>query len=204
MQELFGINVHQQNRNSKNINKMGKRTDLTYTDFSLFVRNTDDISIYKLKPTNPNAPFGSITFINTNGIMAITGTYGNWILNREFHPYKDKNVSDMYWVEKLQIASTQKPLELDVDETREKIGRLLNDDENELDEDEIDYLEGCLNALEDGELDYTYYAYRENCGSFSDGENVPFIEKPTTWLTLIFDAWEILAEKYNKNEFTTF
>ena len=55
----------------------------------------------------------SVKFINTQGIMAVTGDYGNWIFCREFHPSPTGSVSDSYWCEKLRISSRQDPYEFD-------------------------------------------------------------------------------------------
>lgn len=48
-----------------------------------------------------------IKFINTNGILLITGCCGVWTFNREFHPSKDGYVVEHYWLEKLKECGNQ-------------------------------------------------------------------------------------------------
>ena len=48
--------------------------------------------------------------------LIITGDYYNWIFCRPFTPDKDGSVSEMYWIEKLQIAN----------EAVEKLGISMN------------------------------------------------------------------------------
>ena len=40
-------------------------------------------------------------------LCVVTGDVGNWMFCREFHPSSKGHVSDYYWVEKLQMSSSQ-------------------------------------------------------------------------------------------------
>lgn len=176
----------------------GKRTGIDWSKHEVIVTKQDGLLIHHLK--RPNTVIANIKYINTNGIMAVTGDYGNWIFCREFHPSDDGFVSDGYWKEKLVIASTQKPDEFDEDETRNSLEAYLADTDDPLDEKEKEYIEGCLNALCDGELDYTYYAYRNGVGRFNDGEYVPFENRTKRWLAVVFDGFDEICRRMKEND----
>ena len=82
-----------------------KRSNCNFDTHELIITKNECCSVYQLK--KPKTILDSIKFINTNGILAVTGDYGNWIFCREFHPSEDGFVSDGYWLEKLEIASSQ-------------------------------------------------------------------------------------------------
>ena len=101
----------------------GKRTGLDFSKHELLCTKSDELTIHHLK--KPNTYYDSIKYINTQGIMAVTGDYGNWIFCREFHPSADDYVSSGYWCEKLSIASCQVYKEYDPEETEKEIKRRL-------------------------------------------------------------------------------
>jgi hypothetical protein len=173
----------------------GKRTGIEFKDYEVKVTQQEGLLVHFLK--KPDTICGCIKYINTNGIMAVTGDYGNWIFCREFHPSADgDDVSDGYWNEKLSIASTQQPREFDPKATREKIEELLREGEcnGDLDEDEKVYLRRGL-ALVDDEFEYKQHAYGEKCGQFADGEYVPCCTKNPYWLDAIYDGFEEICRR---------
>lgn len=171
---------------------MAKRTTIDFSKHEVIVTKSEGLLVHDLKL--PHSFINSIKLINTNGILAVTGDFGNWIFCREFHPSADGYVSGGYWCEKLQMASTQKSHNFSSDKTEVEINRLLAEEED-LTESEIDYLNGCLNALGDGELYYEYYAHTENVGRFDDGEYVPYEEELNIWLAYIFDGFEEICNR---------
>ena len=50
---------------------MIKRTSVDFKDHELIIKETDDLSVYHLK--KPDTYYDSVKFINTNGIMVVTG-----------------------------------------------------------------------------------------------------------------------------------
>jgi hypothetical protein len=174
----------------------GKRTGIDFSKHELHITEQDNLLIHHLK--KPDTFWDNIKFINTNGVMVVTGDYGNWIFCREFHPSPENGVSDCYWCEKLKNSSTQECYEFDEDSTKETIDELLKEDD--LSEEEIEYLEGCLDALCNGEFDYTYFAYRENIGRFEDGESVPCDKKIKSWLLTIFDGFDEICRRLAEKE----
>lgn len=169
----------------------GRRTGLEFESHQLFTVDVEGATSYILK--KPGTEYDCLKFINTNGIMAVTGDYGNWIFCREFKPAHNAKVSDQYWIEKLTISSTQKPYEFSQDETRAEIEALLLEDD--LTEEETEYLQCCLEKVDEGKFDYEFFAYRENVGRFQDYESVPLVEKPKHWLLVVFDAWEEVCRR---------
>jgi len=174
-----------------------KRTNIDFSRHEVIVTESEGLLVHDLKI--PNAYMNSIKYINTNGILAVTGDFGNWIFCREFHPSADGYVSDEYWCEKLRNASTQKSHNFSCSETEKEINRLLREEED-LTENEIDYLNGCLDNLDDWDIDYKYYAYTENVGRFSDSEYVPYEEELKIWLAIIFDGFEEICDRMKNDE----
>ncbi len=71
---------------------MKKRTNLDFTKHELLITNQEGLLIHHLKV--PNTVIYNVKFINTNGVMVVTGDLGHWIFCREFHPAPDEFVSD--------------------------------------------------------------------------------------------------------------
>jgi hypothetical protein len=175
----------------------GKRTGVEFEEHELKVISQEGALIYHLK--KPDSIMDNIKFINTNNMLIVTGDYGNWMFDREFHPSADGYVSDYYWVEKLKRSSCQEPEEFDVEETEAEIKKLLEEEED-LDEAEKDYLEGCLNNVTDSEFDYTRYAHRENVGRFQDHEDVPHCKKIKIQLQIVFDGFDEMCRRMKEEE----
>ena len=168
------------------------RTGINFSEYEMIFNKSEDVTIYHLK--KPNTFIGNIKFINTNEILAVTGDYGNWIFCREFHPSHDGMVSSGYWKEKLINKSSQEPSEFDEEGTREDINELLAEEED-LTDQEKEYLNGCLEKVGYDELDYIYFAHRENCGRFQDHQSVPHRKKTKYWLEAVFDGFEEMCKR---------
>lgn len=173
-----------------------KRTKMDFSEHELIIEKSENLIVHHLK--KPHTCIDSIKYINTNGILAVTGDYGNWIFTREYIPSSNGYVSDDYWEGKLRYASTQVPTEFDPDETENEIKKMLDNDD--LSEEEKEYLNGCLKNLEDGEMYYKYFAYTENCGRFEDSEYVPYYEKTVYWLQVVFDGFDEMCSRLKNNE----
>lgn len=174
------------------------RTKIDFRKHELLIKESEDLTVHYLK--KPDTIVDSIKFINTNGILVVIGDYGNWIFCRSFIPSKTSDkVSDGYWIEKLQIKSTQEPYEFCEEETENRINSYLKNDD--LTEEEIEYLNDCLNRLEeDDEQSYLDHAYDYACGRFSDYENVPYCKKINYRLRAVFDGYDEIIRRYQNNE----
>jgi len=176
---------------------MNKRTKIDFTRHVVKVTETDSVSIHEFK--RPETNNCMLVFINTCGVMTVTGDFGNWVFCREFIP-SEGSVSDGYWDEKLEIASVQKSHRYDADETLKQIYEFKKTFEEsygrEMDEDEIDWVEQLENNVED-EHEYTYLAYREKPSDI-DYENVPFGKKRHFWLDAVYDGFEAMCESLKK------
>lgn len=175
----------------------GKRTGLDFTNHELIIRDSEDSVVYYLK--KPCTRKDSIKYINTNGIMAVTGDYGNWIFCREFYPSAKEQVSGQYWEEKLTNSSCQKPLEFDSEGTKEDINKLL-EEEDDLSNEEKEYLNKLLALADDNFFDYEYFAHRENCGRFDDNEHVPKRMKRNYWLDAVFDGFDEMCRRMKEEK----
>ena len=186
----------------------GKRTGIEFENHELIINDNDYASVYHLK--KPNSVISNIKFINTNGILAVTGDYGNWIFCREFHPSADGFVSDGYWIEKVKTLSCQEPLEFDIDETvedlKEKKEQYLEDNqivEEFTDEDDLDevvkYYRECIERAEYEDVEsYKNYAYNNMPRNF-DYDDVVFVESPKFWLKAVFDGFDEICRRLKEN-----
>jgi len=171
---------------------MNRRTEFDFSRHEVKVTKLEGVLIHEFK--RPDSYNGSLIFINTCGIMSVTGDFGNWVFCREFHPSatNEHGVSAGYWDEKLEIASQQKSKKYDSEETT----KLINEFKNsflesygrEMNEEEIDWVEELENNVDD-EFQYTYVAYRENPSSI-DYESVPFGTKRHFWLDAVYDGFD--------------
>lgn len=179
---------------------MEKRTKIDFSQHELKITKTDEVVIYEFK--KPDTIIHGITFINCRGILSVIGDFGNWIFNREFHPSKDGYVSDSYWNEKLQIRSQQTSCKFDEDETIQEIQNFRDNYEENYDEpiteEIIDWLENLENHVDD-EIEYRYYAYRDKPSDI-DYQDVPFAEVQHRYLSIIYDAFDVMCERLKEKQ----
>lgn len=179
------------------------RTNVDFSKHELKIIKTDKVLIHHLK--KPNTVIDSLTFINTEGIMAVTGDYGNWIFCREFHPSGKGSVSDTYWVEKLRNSSTQTSSEFSSEFTRKLIEENLNgalEDygyEGEHLTKIKEYYNHLLDYVDLSEGEYVAEAYYNNTNKpdFIEAEDVPFEKETHYWLKVVFDAFEEICNRLN-------
>ncbi len=111
----------------KGVRMNNPRTNINWNKYEVVKIELGGVLIHRI--AKPDTRQCSVVFINTEGILAVTGDYGNWIFCREFHPSKDGFVSDSYWVEKLKIPSTQKPTDFDPEGTEKEIKERLKEED---------------------------------------------------------------------------
>jgi hypothetical protein len=123
----------------------GKRTGINFSEHEVIITEQEGLLVHYFK--KPNTIMNSIKFINTNGILAVTGDFGNWIFCREFHPSADGYVSEGYWNEKLSINSEQTCSKFDSEETEKELQKML--DEHQVLEDILNDFKEYNNIDED-------------------------------------------------------
>ncbi len=170
-----------------------KRTNIDFKDHELLITKNETATIYHLK--KPDTYYDSIKYINIQGILAVTGDYSNWMFCREFHPTAEPNncASDGYWREKLQISSTQEPLEFDSDKTTEAINEMLADEEAEYSEEIKTYLNELLSFVYD-DIEYKYHAYREMPDGM-DYEYVPYEKSYKYHFLAVLDGFDEMCKR---------
>ena len=62
------------------------RTDMDWSGHELIITDTEGLLTHYLK--KPGTLMNAVMFINTNGVLVVTGDYSNWMFDREFHPSK--------------------------------------------------------------------------------------------------------------------
>lgn len=167
----------------------GKRTGIDFSKHEVLITQNEFVNIWHLK--KPNTRHDSIQFINTNGIMAVTGDYGNWIFCREFHPDAKTGVSEGYWKEKLHISSCQKPEDYHEEKTRNRIAEMLLEDISDLDKT---FLTDLLMYTEN-EIEYQYHAFL-HLETHLDSESIPYVTETKYWLLAVFDGFDEICERY--------
>ena len=74
-----------------------KRTDVDFSKHDLTIIKRENYLLHDLK--SPDFDYTErVKFINIEGVLVVTGDYGNWIFCREFHPSSQGYVSDNYWI----------------------------------------------------------------------------------------------------------
>jgi hypothetical protein len=183
-----------------------KYIDCDFSEHKFYIHKTDDISVYHLK--KDNTYWESIKYINTNGILAVTGDYGNWIFCREFHPGANEGASGHYWVEKLHISSNQCGMEFDSEATKNIIKQRisdLEDGENDDYSDEIKaelieyYNDECLDYVDCSDHEYTSHAYM-NHPYRMDTEDVPYCQDIKPWLKIILEGFNEMCRRIENND----
>ena len=172
---------------------MKKRTDIDFSKHKLFITQQDGLLVHDLKI--PSTVCYRVKFINTNGILAVTGDFGNWIFCNEFHPGPDEHVSDNYWIGKLKVSSTQVADEFDSDATRELIMERIKDLKSDPDSyhnpvEIMEYYKNeCLQYVDCQEWEYVKHAFGDEF-IHVEVEDVPFEKRIKHRLLLIFDAFD--------------
>lgn len=177
-----------------------------HCDFSkhvLAVTETEHFNTWDFR--KPNTIIDAIKYTNIDGVLIVTGDYGNWIFCRPFRPSADGYVSDGYWMEKLAISSSQEGYEFDVEATRQELGRMIEVGYEEYGysgdklRKAIEYANGCLENVDENELDYKYFAYRE-FPNFMDYDEVIFIKTPKYWLKVVFDGFDEICKRLKEEQ----
>lgn len=148
-----------------------------------------------------------IKFVNTEDTLTVSGDYGNWVFCRPFVPSADGYVSDCYWFEKLRMLSEQKFDILDFDLIQQEIKELIDSgikerfrEDNEKTENAIAWFKELLDIAEsEDHIEYTWKAYRDySMPDFIEYEMIPFTKKIPTWIKIIFDAFDEICNRLEK------
>jgi hypothetical protein len=181
---------------------MGQRTNVDFSRHEVTEIKYDGVLIHHFK--RPETINCMLTFINTCGVMTVTGDFGNWVFCREFHPSanNESGVSGGYWDEKLEILSVQKASQYNAEETLKEIEQFKEDFSDnygrEINEEEKEWIESLEQSVDD-EFHYAHIAYRENPSSI-EYENVPFGKKRHFWLDAVYDGFDALCQALKKKE----
>lgn len=142
-----------------------------------------------------------IKFINTSDSLTVTGDYGNWIFCRPFIPFPGSTVSEMYWIEKLQMYSIQSFTEYDWDAINKEIDDLIDHRLEDIGYEgkDIEELKEWFRELReetDDEIAYLNKAFRDYYApSCLDLEYIPTFKVMPIQLKIIFDAYEEISER---------
>ena len=156
---------------------------------------TTNIDIFKFEKINTVTE--GMTFINAEGIMSVTGDWGNWVFCRMFFPSASGHVSDSYWCEKLMNASKQDSHTHDNDIAIKEIDELLNDPDNEWSEEEKEFWEELKGTAGS---EYEWIAVAMNRPRSIDAEQIPKGKILDCWLAVIFDGFDEICRRMEAGE----
>ncbi len=179
-----------------------------------------DTQIFELKI--PNTRMHQVTFINAEGICAVTGDYGNWILCRTFNPETNSYMEPSYMAEKARIASTQSTHQYDskstIAEIKDKItelliegGALTVEDENHLpeyvaptaeqfehlDSKDIDHIKWLVDCIEYADLSEQEYIQKavEDLPRHLCTDSIILCNELQYWFRVVNEAWNEMRER---------
>lgn len=170
-----------------------RRTPIVFKEHQVTKTEYPGVLIHRL--AKPSTVINSVTFINTRGILAVTGDFGNWIFCREFHPSADEYVSDYYWCKKLCICSTQECYEYDAEATRKEIENRMADTEEPISHEVRSYYKNLLDCYVDENKEIYLAEAHTNMPNNFDHEDVPYCYMTKFWLKAVFDAFEEICER---------
>ena len=187
---------------------MKNRTGIDFSQhehrIEIFKSDENEIRIDHFQVGNSNTKY--IQFINTDRVLTVSGDYGNWVFCRPFVPGECGDVSDMYWIEKLKILSSQEPGKFSSEDTAEEIKLLIASGledygyEGEELESIKEWYTDLLSYVDD-EHEYIFYAYRSYDRPHNiDNESVPFCKELNNWLNIIFDAFDEICKRIREEK----
>lgn len=177
------------------------RTTIDFSKHEITETKYPGVLIHKF--ALPHTTDYSVTFINTCGVLTVTGDFGNWVFCREFHPSPSGKVSDSYWDGKLRQASeSQTSHEYCSETTLELIKEFINEFEDVFgrlpNEKETEWLDD-LRYYVDDRVEYEYIAYR-NLPIDMDYDYIPYGKARHVWLNAVYDAFDAMCEKLKDDE----
>lgn len=175
---------------------IGKRTKIDWSNHVVTTVENEYVLIHDLK--QPDTICKRVRFINICGNLLVNGDYGRWSFYREFHPSKDGYVSDMYWIEKLEIMSTQDGSVFCDKRAKDEINEMIeNAEDYGYSEPDVKWLE----YLRDYKSDNEWAFHGELCNHTEniDGEDLPTGKVINPQLKFIFDAFEEICERMKNN-----
>jgi hypothetical protein len=146
--------------------------------------------IYDFK--KPDSIEHRVIVINAYGVCSVTGDFGKWIFEKEFHLSGNcTKINDGYILQ--NSPRTQELYEWDGELVRKEIEETIQQsydiESDEMSDEENEYWSGLINATYDCE--YTYIAKCMNRPSCIESENIPKSrQKLNPYLLAIFDAFE--------------
>lgn len=190
---------------------MKKRTNIDFSKHELIIKKDSLCKIHWLK--KPDTIIHNVKFIHVEGILVVTGDFGRWSFDRDFNPegFEVSGVSDAYWCEKIESSSKQQTNVFDAQTAEESIQEKINElleyaeyDENSEPcfktgekEQEFEFWNDLLSYCDD-EFELVVY-FRDNKPKSLDYEDFPVCKKINPWLDVIFDAFEEIISRLNKN-----
>ena len=181
---------------------MRTRKNMDFSKCELTIHRDEYVTIHKLhKDTSPTF---NIDFINTNGVCVITGTCGEWVLSDNLLPKPGSRICDDYWAKKLSSHETgQEAYEFSKQFTKDAIVEDIKSVNHSYEEEDyrtvMDYFVGCLECLEESQLEYEHFAINElpDC---MECESIVIARSIKKDVLYIFDVFEEICRRLKEQE----
>lgn len=174
-----------------------KRTDIDFSNHK-FTRNYFK-GVYDYSLSLEGSRHHYVRVVVCEDGTAVYGDFGNWIFNKSFYPTANGYISDDYWIEKLEIASTQRGYKFCNRETECALLDAIEEAKTEYEPCVEQYYKDCLDALKtNSEEEYMTFAYDSLPKGFDSDWIVVGYVIPT-WLLIIFDAFEEMCQRMENN-----
>lgn len=203
------------------------RTNIDWSKHELVVEN-DGKHTQRTSLAVPDSCMLAVHFINTYGVLMVTGDFGYWHFCRTFNPATDFFVGDSYFCEKAQISSRQTTHVYSSEDTRkaidERITDILLDEFGEdaphvdtieplsptldqllpSDAEEIRWLMDCRDHVDEDSDGTRYMCFaHDNTPAHLDHESVICCKMVDPQLQAVLDAYEECGRRIVRGQFTT-
>lgn len=183
---------------------MNKRTDIDFSKHQVIVTQAkgqygEELLVHHLILPSRSSHH-AIKYINTCGIMAVSGDFGNWIFCREFHPSPSGRVDGSYWDEKAHILSSQETHEWDSEETAKNWSELLVNEDHKWTDEEKDYIQRCIAECGCSEMEYNGAAIDYPRSWDPEYTSACTARKRKFWLNAVYDGFDEICNRMKAME----
>ena len=162
-------------------------TDMDWSKHELTIRQEGSFTIHHL--SIPNSITNNVKFINGEGVLTVTGDFGNWVFCRPFVPSEEGGVSVPYWLEKMRNYSTQEPCIYDANHTTSELNDKIEELKEENSEQNSEYIEYIERLLDYVYFEHEYISEMIKAPNFVDSEDYIIGKVLHPQLQYVFDAF---------------
>ena len=183
---------------------------MNWDKHELIVKKDTYTKIWELKLPDSDV-LHRLTFINSCGVMTVTGDFGNFVFCREFWPIPEGGVSEGYWLKKLKSKSCQNPRVFSARATEELldgfISELLDGEHGDFSNEE-DTLRDIVSDIQDINIDdnedFVVNQIRDVLENyeFEVDDKIPFLigYEYVDYLQTVFDGFNEICRRLREED----